>query len=338
MAIYPQAVYKPIKVNHSTAVYVKNCVLYHVAASEADSLYGWFSNPSARASSHFYIAYDGTVEQYIDTRYTSWANGDGNSRSVTIETAGQGTGKWTPAQLESLIRLTIWICKTHNITIREMTSSSVSQTGIGWHRLGIDGNFPSLPSILAGRGQRGGGQVWSSSRGKVCPGSDRILQIPAIIKAVKEGSTSQATPKPSVKPPVKPVDNPTKPVDKPVDKPKPKYGKTSGKLKTDGWLGKETVKDLQRYYQTPVDGILSGQYKSSHNKALKSVHWRQSKPTGSTVIRALQRDLGVSVDGLMGPATIRALQRRLKTPVDGVLSSPSIMVIALQRALNKGKI
>ena len=55
------------------------------------------------------------------------------------------------------------------------------------------------------------------------------------------------------------------------------------------------------------------------------------------VIRALQKKLGVTVDGYIGPQTVRALQKYLGTPVDGVISKPSLMVKEMQKRLNEGK-
>src|SRR5690625_4268556 len=93
--------------------------------------------------------------------------------------------------------------------------------------------------------------------------------------------------------------------------------KPNANLKVDGYWGKATTRALQRYFKTPVDGVIS-------------------KP--SVVIKALQRLLGVKADGYTGPVTYRAMQRRFKTPVDGKVSKPSVMVKELQRRLNRGKL
>ncbi len=98
-------------------------------------------------------------------------------------------------------------------------------------------------------------------------------------------------------------------------------GKTTSKitsnLKVDGYWGAATTKALQKYFGTPVDGVIS-------------------KP--SPVVKKLQALVGVKADGLLGPNTYKAMQRRFKTPVDGKVSKPSIMVKELQRRLNAGKL
>ena len=49
----------------------------------------------------------------------------------------------------------------------------------------------------------------------------------------------------------------------------------------------------------------------------------------------MQRWAGVTADGYLGPQTIRALQKKLGTTVDGVISYPSAMVRALQEWCNR---
>lgn len=98
--------------------------------------------------------------------------------------------------------------------------------------------------------------------------------------------------------------------------------KSTTKLKVDGYMGPLTIKALQRYFKTTVDGVIS-------------------KP--SMVIRALQRHLNkngakLKVDGYFGSLTIRALQKYLGTTQDGVISKPSAVIKELQRRLNAGNL
>jgi len=184
MARFPGAVWKPITADKDRQrLTVYNRMNLHVAVSEASSLHGFF-NQRGIADSHFYVRRDGTVEQYVDTSMRAYADLEGNDATISVETQGMGPGEWTPQQCASLVDLYVWAVRTHGIA-RKVASSSKTDTtshGLSWHRLGCDGNFPSLPSILAGRTQRGGGMHWSKSLGKVCPGDDRIKQIPSIFK------------------------------------------------------------------------------------------------------------------------------------------------------------
>lgn len=116
----------------------------------------------------------------------------------------------------------------------------------------------------------------------------------------------------------------------PVSAPAPQK---ANRLAVDGILGTESVKALQRWLGTPVDGVVSGQLNScaKYLMACPSGVWRYSKG-GSMMVKALQRWLGVSADGYMGRKTIMALQGRLGVTVDGYLGKNTAK--ALQTYLN----
>lgn len=192
MARYPGATWRPVAwANARDDNTDATVVVLHVTAGLANSQYAYF-NEVKKACSHFHVALDGDVEQYIDTDKLSAADYEGSDDSISIETAGLGDGEWTPAQIVSLVKLLAWIARTHGIPMRLKTTSSPTEAGVGWHRLGIVGNFPSLPSLLAGRNQRGyAGEAWSLSTGKICPGDKRILQIPALVAAAGGASPKE---------------------------------------------------------------------------------------------------------------------------------------------------
>lgn len=118
---------------------------------------------------------------------------------------------------------------------------------------------------------------------------------------------------------------------------KPSKSKIKANITADGKWGKSTTRALQKELGTPVDGIISKQPKNSVSQSLYSgtVSFGSG---GSNVIVALQKKVGVSADGKLGPSTIRGLQQYLGTPVDGKLNKVSPMVKKLQRKLNKGNI
>lgn len=114
----------------------------------------------------------------------------------------------------------------------------------------------------------------------------------------------------------------------------------AGKLTVDGKWGKSTTREVQKLLGTPVDGEVSFQpvaYKAQNPGLLSGWSWTKN-PRSSNVIEALQRKLGVTDDGRIGPNTIKALQRKLGTGIDGKVSNPSPMVKELQRNLNAGKL
>lgn len=122
-----------------------------------------------------------------------------------------------------------------------------------------------------------------------------------------------------------------KPEEKPTQKP---VQKASVKLVVDGRMGRETTKATQKFFGTPQDGIISGQYEG-YIKRCPGILTMKAGHGGSMVVRALQSLLGVTADGSLGPQTVRAWQRRMNTPIDGIVSNPSLLIKAWQRFLNE---
>ena len=111
-----------------------------------------------------------------------------------------------------------------------------------------------------------------------------------------------------------------------------------GKLNIDGVWGQDTTRTLQSALNTKMDGIISGQGSSmtAINKGgLLSSSWKLGNG-GSLTIGALQRKVGVTVDGYFGVKTCKSLQKYLGTYIDGYVDNPSMMVKELQRRLNAG--
>lgn len=197
MAWYPDAVRKQLTVPNRARNKVRMSrpvrINFHTAVSNSTSIFGFFNSSAARGVfSHFYVRKDGTVEQYQDTAYTAACDLDGNPDTISIETwDGYRTGypgywkhdtdvpPWNPAQVEALTKLARWIVRTHpTIPARLATDNrrGPSSHGFSWHRLGVVG-APGFVSRI------NGGLTYSLARGKVCPGTRRTNQIPAILKA-----------------------------------------------------------------------------------------------------------------------------------------------------------
>lgn len=193
MAWYPKAIRKEIT-RHRTLRVRKGRVCLHVAVSEGSSLFGYF-NQKGNPTSHFYVRRDGTIEQYVDTKYRAPANLDGNSSLISFESQGGvknvDTEPWTAAQVEAFAECIAWLNKVEGVPLVQMTNSKPTSVGIGYHKLGVD------PYRVSG------GEKWSSSYGKVCPGAGKIKQIPGIIARAKQLAGGTPPSKPDV--PSKPV-------------------------------------------------------------------------------------------------------------------------------------
>lgn len=139
-------------------------------------------------AAHFSVKGDGTILQSRDTAYRSAACLDGNHRLITIENEDHGelfpdwTGSNVPAltvaQVAANARILGWSHEVHGCPLQLMPDSRPTSRGLGYHRLGIDGNFTDGYA-----GRVSGGEVWTEHYGKVCPGKARIDQVPAILAA-----------------------------------------------------------------------------------------------------------------------------------------------------------
>lgn len=164
MALYPPAIKKLIPPGGSDPR-IKACgVVLHVRDGLGDSLYDYFNGPSGGVESHFYIRFDGTVEQYRDTGWEADANLDGNSFMrgdvryglLSIETEGLAAGKWTPQQMASIKRLLVWASNVHDFPLKLI--QSWNGDGVGYHTMW------------------GSPSHWTPVK-KSCPGYDRIAQF-----------------------------------------------------------------------------------------------------------------------------------------------------------------
>jgi hypothetical protein len=195
MARMPGATWKPLPRGFGTRMARYDLVVIHTCVGSLTGTDGYFRSGKTSANSHFGTGGYGEIWQWGDTTYRSAANGAGNHRSVTIENADMGAGfpawntndssqvpAFTAAQLEANAQICAWANKTHGVPLVAADTSRPTARGIGYHRLGCN------PYRVAD------GELWSSSYGKVCPGTRRIAQIPQIITRAKQIAGAAAEP------------------------------------------------------------------------------------------------------------------------------------------------
>lgn len=105
-------------------------------------------------------------------------------------------------------------------------------------------------------------------------------------------------------------------------------------LTVDGIGGPATIRALQRFLGTPMDGEISGQLKklAKYHPAIEAVRYGSG---GSACVKALQKWLGITADGQWGKATSKALQYCIGVDDDGIFGPASVR--ALQKFLNANK-
>jgi hypothetical protein len=177
VARMPGAIWEPKNIGDRARRNKGRGVVFHVAVSNSDDLH-----PGPDADWHFYVNRRGQIFQYIDTDYQCWAQSQGNKSLVGVETEGglddpdtpqvetADTEPWSEAALDANARIARWLHENEGAPLKLMQDSRLSSTGIGWHRLGID------PWRVSG------GESWSASRGKRCPGDAKINQMPEILR------------------------------------------------------------------------------------------------------------------------------------------------------------
>lgn len=104
------------------------------------------------------------------------------------------------------------------------------------------------------------------------------------------------------------------------------------KLTVDGVGGACTIRAMQKFFGTPMDGVLSGQ-KKTENKyypAIKAVEYGKG---GSVCVKKLQKWLGLSQNGVLDEKTVKAWQKKIKVSSDGIFGANSMR--AWQEYLNE---
>lgn len=137
-------------------------------------------------AAHFSVGAYGELTQSRDTEFQSAANYQGNPRVIAVETEDTGepfpqwssdhdVPAWTDAQVERCAEIAAWCYREHGIPLVLAADSKVGSAGVAYHRMGIDGNFAAEGFAYGGRVS--GGEHWSTSTGKACPGDARITQV-----------------------------------------------------------------------------------------------------------------------------------------------------------------
>lgn len=155
----------------------------HLAGTDAyfrrnsvDSHFG-VGNPTDGAN-------DGVVYQWVDTSRIAYANLEGNRDVISIETAdgGNPNNPWSPKAIDALVKLGIWVCKTHNIPPELIKGNLPGTRGLAYHRQGCVHSSSYRPRGWPYDQWRvPGGVKWSNAVGKVCPGDVRIKQLVDIV-------------------------------------------------------------------------------------------------------------------------------------------------------------
>ncbi|MFI6861793.1 N-acetylmuramoyl-L-alanine amidase [Streptomyces sp. NPDC050421] len=142
MAWYPGAVKMELQPESDSQPAIKptQFILHSIVGPWSPQRTYEYWRDSTNLESHFGLGYDGHLGQYIGTQTRADATGAANRRAdgtgaVSLESASnlQASDPWTDEQVETIIRLGVWLHETHDIPLR--ICRTASDPGYGYHRL-----------------------------------------------------------------------------------------------------------------------------------------------------------------------------------------------------------
>lgn len=139
--------------NHSGPMTAHLGVILHVQEGNND-LGPEFDDPASSASYHFVVLKDGTIQQYVDTDMTAWAQAAGNGSYLSIGTQGFSTEPLTESACQSIADLYNEAHLVYNIPFQ--LAEQPGQPGFGWHGMGgtaWGGHFDCPGDIRKGQRQ-----------------------------------------------------------------------------------------------------------------------------------------------------------------------------------------
>ncbi|MBT2477658.1 N-acetylmuramoyl-L-alanine amidase [Streptomyces sp. ISL-94] len=190
MAWYPGAVRMELQPesDNQQAIDPTQLLLHSIAAPWTPRRTYEFWRDSTNLESHWGLGYDGSLAQYIGTQTRADACFRANRRAdgtgaLSLESASNldHSDPWTPAQIETMIQLGVWVHRQHGIPLR--ICRTWTDPGFGYHRM-----FPE----------------WSDG-GTDCPGDARARQFHEV---VFPGIVARAA---GAQPPAQPPTVPTTP-------------------------------------------------------------------------------------------------------------------------------
>lgn len=245
--------------------------------------------------------------QTLPWNHRGWhCGGSGNDRYISFEICEDDLKdkSYFEKVYKEAVELTAYLCKQYNLNPNGSNVIICHQDG---YKLGIATNHSDIYHWFNkfGKDMNDVRKDVAAAMGKTTTSSSTSSSKPSTSKPTASTSTSSKT-----------------------------------TLKVDGWWGPRTTRRLQQIFKTTVDGVVSNQfscYKAS-NPGLDSGWEWESNPSGySPLIKAIQKKVGATQDGHIGPNTIKKIQKWMGTTQDGCFSGPSPCIKKLQQWCNNQK-
>ncbi|MBO3809731.1 MAG: N-acetylmuramoyl-L-alanine amidase [Candidatus Brockarchaeota archaeon] len=158
---YPEAVWEPAhESNFSESDREANglrirWIIIHDVEGGAQAAINWFKDPRAKASSHYIVAYDGTVYQMVKEKDIAWHAGNWayNEHSIGIEHAGYADRKmYTEEEYRASAKLVAYLIKKYNISLKHPEGLAPADPNRGSGIIGhVQVPDPGDPSVGGGK-------------------------------------------------------------------------------------------------------------------------------------------------------------------------------------------
>lgn len=148
MARMDGATWRPVRNFRAGGSYEQRGLVLHVQQGD-NSPFGWFNNPESQASSDFWVAKDGTIEQYVNTgEDRAWAQAAGNAYYASVETEGYVGQPLTTGQIDGVARIMAW--GHHEFDWPLEVVDSTTARGLTYHGVGgaAWGGHPDCPGPI----------------------------------------------------------------------------------------------------------------------------------------------------------------------------------------------
>jgi hypothetical protein len=131
-------------------------LVLHIQEGSESGTDAWFHNPASKVSAHFGNPKSGPLDQWVEIGTVAWAEVDGNSNWISVETEGHSGDSLTPSQLENAAQLLAFLHTGWGVPLQISDSPASGTPGLTGHGLGGSawgGHYdcPGAP-ILAQRG------------------------------------------------------------------------------------------------------------------------------------------------------------------------------------------
>ena len=241
---------------------LRKITIHHMAGiMSAEACGKLWQNPARATSSHYGIGVNGEIGQYVDESNTAWcdSNWESNCTSVTIENSNDSTGdEWhiSDETLNSLIKL----CA--DISIRNNLGLLVVGDNLTWHSMYAATTCPgdylrSKMEYIASEANKiiSGGKHIIAEDGLW--GRDTTTKAEEVFGTIVDGTVSNQLiwwkdENPGL------LDSTFEWQDYMGDASMliARIQELVG-AEVDGWIGRDTITKMQKYFNTPVDGCVS---------------------------------------------------------------------------------